>query len=746
MTSRCIATLAFVGFLLTADSASLRARSNHLESHGHSHRGGVVGGVVGGDKASETEQQRAANGLAEVITVLNTMLKAFVDQANEDKGNWESYSKWSQDLETEKRNFVQNQEALVMSQTATKNANMQAVAKLTEDLAQLASDIAETRRGIGELERMRHEEHTQFQVSLADVSQTIGAIVKATQILQGHYAANAASLAAVRSRVQMALMTYGSALKGNTAENSKLLSSLLQNPALLQQASKNPDYLSVDGGSSYGSYDSAAGGGGVMKMLSDLNAQLESQRQQMIATESDSQRQFESTKAAKEAEEANALRQQTEKTEHKATAEATIQQCTATIDQATHEIGEANGVIAVTLQDRELFQKEFNSRSVMRQSEQAATQAALDALQSVSAGAKSGVGEAASFLQESLVNAAGGKSAVVGTTRLTQTAKLRLSKALAAMVRVGKAVKSEDLVKMATKLRQDYMGASQQDFYDQSKFGPVLKLLGDLIGRLEAEAAAETSQHEWCETEKESSVKSKEEREKTIHALQGTIEGLTTNIAQLKSEVEFLEAEIVRVTEETRVAREIRASEKQVYTQARADHEEVIKAIVAALGALGGQYGSSLLQATLKTHRRQSQTPFSSYSSGSSGAGSAMEMLEDLQERYSAALREIITDEENSVKAFEDLMARNAQFLEDCRNTRNAKTSERRGLINDLGDDKASMKTNLLELHEVSKYLMDLRPSCDDIRSTFEERKQRREAEIAALKEALSVISDPSMA
>ena len=35
-----------------------------------------------------------------------------------------------------------------------------------------------------------------------------------------------------------------------------------------------------------------------------------------------------------------------------------------------------------------------------------------------------------------------------------------------------------------------------------------------------------------------------------------------------------------------------------------------------------------------------------------------------------------------------------------------------------------------LELQQVNQYLQDLRPSYDDIRSTFEERKKRREAEI----------------
>merc|ERR1719409_436729 len=132
---------------------------------------------------------------------------------------------------------------------------------------------------------------------------------------------------------------------------------------------------------------------------------------------------------------------------------------------------------------------------------------------------------------------------------------------------------------MATKLKGDYMGTEQQSFFDAGAFGPVLKLLSDLIARLEEEQAAETSQHEWCETEKSTSVASKEEREKNIHGLKETIESLTTNIAQLKTEVLFLESEIARVQEETRIAKEIRAQEHEVYVQAKKDHEEVIRAI-----------------------------------------------------------------------------------------------------------------------------------------------------------------------
>jgi len=218
-----------------------------------------------------------------------------------------------------------------------------------------------------------------------------------------------------------------------------------------------------------------------------------------------------------------------------------------------------------------------------------------------------------------------------------------------------------------------------------------------------------------------------------------TIESLTTNVAALKSEVEFLESEITRVQEETRIAKEIRAKEHEIYAQSRADHEEVIKAIQLALQALGGQYG--LLQFG---QQPGGPAPFAAYKSGEAGAASAQEMLQDLEGRYSQALAEIISEEAKAQKAHEELLVRNAQFIKDCTHSKNAKTSERRGLINDLADDKSELKTNLIELHEVGQYLMDLRPSCDDIRSTFEERSKRREAEIAALKEALQVISDPS--
>jgi chromosome segregation ATPase len=286
-------------------------------------------------------------------------------------------------------------------------------------------------------------------------------------------------------------------------------------------------------------------------------------------------------------------------------------------------------------------------------------------------------------------------------------------------------------------------------------FDPVIKLLTDLIARLEEEASAETSQHEWCETEKTTSVTAKEEREGSIVSLKAKINEDTTLSATLKTEILFLESEIARVEKETADAKVLRKEQHDAYVKAKADHEEVIKAIGLALEALSGQYGgAAFIQVNAAQGQAQNQAAnqapgqagvFQDYKSGSSGAGSAIEMLNDLQSRYASALQEIEQTEVDQQKAHDELVATNEQFIADTTNTRNMKLKERRAKLGQLGDAKTEMKTNLLELHEVNKYLQNLRPSCDDIRSTYEERKKRREAEIAALKEALEVISDPSM-
>merc|ERR1719405_122418 len=99
---------------------------------------------------------------------------------------------------------------------------------------------------------------------------------------------------------------------------------------------RNPDFLNTDG-SKYDNYEKQGGAKGVIGMLTDLREQLEAQKQDAIAKENESVRQFEATKAAKEADLSNMRQTKAEKEAKKQECEATIEQCIATIDQAEKE-------------------------------------------------------------------------------------------------------------------------------------------------------------------------------------------------------------------------------------------------------------------------------------------------------------------------------------------------------------------------------------------------------------------------
>jgi len=651
------------------------------------------------------------SGIEDVINVLAQMLKDFNTQATEDKGNWEAYSKWSTDEENDRNAFIQEQEGVVMSSTAQLNANKQQVQTLTAQIADLESEIAETTASIKELVHLRQEENKAHEEEVADLTHTIEAVNKAVEVLEGHYAAGG-SLAEIKQEVTQALSTL--ALSRTNDQSMKPVTDLLQ----------NPDWLATDGGAAYGEYKGvAAESGGVIGTLKTIRGTLMDQKEASIAKENESRLQYE---VAKEAKEADLKKSKDEKEVKEGTLEdckAKIEHFTAVITQATRDIEDAKTYIATLLTDRANFSKEFDERSAMRNSEMSATQAALDALQEVTAGAAR-----ISFIQ-------------LNEKTHVWLRSTHLAAAVRNLFHVAKATHSSVLVQVGTQIESKLKGGSKEPaaYFDAKAMDPVKKLLHEMIVKLEDELAAETSHHEWCQSEKATSAAAKLERETNIESLTAEIEALTTAIAQLTTEITFLASELVRIQQETDTAIRLRKEENETFKKAKVDHDDVIEALNKAMSALGSAY--SFVQ--LSAHKKQS--PFAEYGSGAGAGGSAIEMLQDLLNRYSTARAELVAAEEAAQKAHEDLLKRNEQFRKDTTQTKQAKETQKRQKSERLANAKVELAANRQELSEVVQYIADLRPSCDDIRVSFEDRKKRREAEIAALKECLSVLEDPSM-
>jgi len=667
----------------------------------------------------------AKGGLDEVISLLMDMLQKFSTHFEEDRTNWEAYSKLSEEQEADKTAFVNEQKNVLAATTALLNAKRDQVQKLTADLQQLGKDVATTKVSLKELAEMRQQEQQQHEKELADVIGSISAVTKALEVLAGHYAATPENVALVKRSVQMGLTALQ--LRAPTGVDAATEAFPRGATEFLQGA--NPDWIKHDG-SQYASYETQAGGTNVMSMLSDLRGQLEETKTQSISRENEARRQYDETRTAKEGELHRMEKEAADKQSLKAGAEATVQECTATIDQATQDLADAQTFLQTLLADRQKFQGEFNQRNKLRQSERAATQAALDALQSISVnnGAAGKAPAPPAFVQVAATSQMKTQAKARWAAENLEAAGFNMDSPQLAMI--GLALQSRQAPAEAGALG----GIGATGGFSQDSMEPVKNLLSELIRRLEEEQSAETSHHDWCEEEKSTSTDAQAEREHQIHGLKEHVDQTTTTVSQRKSEVLFLQDELARVAKETEEAVAIRKQEHEVFVHAKADHDEVISALETAITALSGQY--SFLQGQ--------QSPFGSYQSGSDGAASVIEMLQDLLNRYSQVRQELVQSETDAQAAHEKLLTENEQFRVDTTQLKNDKTAERRAMLGELTNSKSELKVSLIELQQVNKYLQDLRPSCDDIRSTFEERKKRREAEIAALKEALEVISDPA--
>merc|ERR1719326_2221636 len=514
--------------LLCAAAASLRGTAAGTAAHG----------------AAAT----ARGGLDEVISLLQGMLTKFAAHFQEDRTNWEAYTKLADEQEQDKQAFLTDQKSLLSSTTALLNAKRDEVQKLTTDLATLAQDIAQTQSSLKELADLRAKEHEQHEAELSDLIKSINAVTKATEVLSGQYAATPENLALIRRTVQMGITSL---------QVSGRLQSLPPGTTEFLQGAQ-PNWLDKDG-SQYATYNAQGGGTTVLKMLDDLRGQLEETKTQSISKETESRQQYEETRLAKEEELQHSTTEQKEKKARKLEAEATVENCVATIDQANTGIAEAEEFLRVLAADKAKFQSEFDDRNKLRQAERAATQAALDALQQVSAG------NSVAFVQvKAVVNSAALPVRVSADTALTHlTGSFDIESPQIAMI--TQAIRSSQVQEPPG----GYMDQTQTQRFSGDSMQPVKNLLHELIRKLEEEASAETSHHDWCETEKSTSTSSQKDREHQIHTMKERIAGDTTSVAQLKSSILFLQDELARVTKETQEAVELRKQEHEAFLKAK---------------------------------------------------------------------------------------------------------------------------------------------------------------------------------
>jgi hypothetical protein len=269
-------------------------------------------------------------------------------------------------------------------------------------------------------------------------------------------------------------------------------------------------------------------------------------------------------------------------------------------------------------------------------------------------------------------------------------------------------------------------------------FAKVRGLIESMISKLEQQAQDEATHDSFCKEEQTKSAKAKETKQNSVDKLQARIDEASAAIAELKGEVGALTGELSEIASATKKATEIRNTENSDYKKSSKDFKEAAEAVTQAMVVLKDFYqsqGASLIQ----------QGP--EFGGARSDASHViLEILEVAQGDFTKLLAEAETSEEEAIQTYKQLMQANKVAKATKETEVKNKTSEMKSLEVALTHHSSDYQTTTAELDAVMEYIEKLKPQCESKAMSYEERKARRDAEIAGLQEALSLLEGENVA
>lgn len=269
----------------------------------------------------------------------------------------------------------------------------------------------------------------------------------------------------------------------------------------------------------------------------------------------------------------------------------------------------------------------------------------------------------------------------------------------------------------------------------RSPFGKVKNMIGAMLKKLEKEGADESSRKAYCDKEM-SETKAKKEEITTL------VSGLTTKVDQrkaasskLKDEVSTLQKELADMASSIGVATQMRNEEKAAYEKNKAEMHQGLTGIRLALKILRDYYAkdekSSLVQVA----------------GGAGGAGgSIIGFLEVVESDLTKGMAEMTAEENTLASKYKDFAQANREEAVKKQQDVKYKTREFKSLdkaVAELSGDLAGVQD---ERDAVLEYDAKIKKACIAKAEPYEEKKKRRDAEIAGLKEAIGTLEQsPSL-
>mmetsp|Transcript_104518 Transcript_104518/g.164945 ORF Transcript_104518/g.164945 Transcript_104518/m.164945 type:complete len:678 (-) Transcript_104518:46-2079(-) len=644
--------------------------------------------------SARTVDSTVATPIEKVIEMLSDLESKILGEGTDAQKVYDEYSEFCEDRSRNLGFEIKTGKAEVKDLEATIDKETATASSLTAKIEDLASAISVDEADLKAATEIRAKEQAAFEAEEKELLEVIDTLERAISIIEKEMAKGGASMMQLKSAANVAealgIMVEAASL--NSASAAKLT-------AFVQDSQQDED-PGAPAAAVYQSHSS-----GIVGTLQDLFEKAESQLEKARATETNNVQAYQML--------AQSLKDE-------------IKYGTKDMDKAKKDLGAsaetkavAEGDLAVTSKD---LSEDIETLSTlhsdcMKAAEdfEAETKSRGEELKAL-ATAKKVIGETtsgAADLSYSFFQ--------VARATLSSRADLANFEAVRFVRDLAEKQKSTALAQLASKMAQLMRGHSADGV---DPFGKVKDLIRNMIEKLEEEAGADATEKAFCDKEMAETETKKADKEDAIAKLSTSIDSMSAKSAKLKEEVAELQKELAALAKSQAEMDKLRSEEKAAFEENSAEMKKGVEGVKVALKVLNEYYAKED-----KAH------------GAAEGAGEGIiGLLEVVESDFTKGLAEMIATEESAAAEYDQLTKENEITKATKDQDVKYKTKESKGLDKDIAEASADRATVQEELDAVLEYYKGIKERCVAKAEAYEVRKQRREAEIAGLKEAMTIL------
>jgi len=679
--------------------------------------------------------------LSQTIQLLDELAAKIDKEGKADEKVYQEYAEWCDDTSKNLKFAIErgttkgNELKAVITKTA---ADISALDLKIEDLA---ASLAADEKEFNEANAVRTKEASDFAAGQKELQDGISMLGRAAAILQKEMQKNSGAFAQVdTSNVDKVLKVMNTVIDASSVSfpttDKEKLAALIQ--AQHGDSESDGDDLGAPAGAVYTHKTS------IFETLDDMKEKAENELSDLQKAEASAKHNFEMLYASLRAQIKADKEEQDDAKSAKAAAQEEKALAEGDLAEVSRILDDDKATLATTTTTCKRVASDYESNTKARNEELTALATAKKILGDTSSGAAA---QTYSFLQSAQQSQFG--SNMETGLKMNSRADLANAEIVSMLKKLAKENHSSSLAQLAARV-------AAAVHYGSDPFKKVKQLISDMVSKLEEQAQADMTEKAYCDGEIAKSESKKSNLNAELQKLITNMDQAKAKSAKLKEDVKDAQAEIADISrsqaEQDKMRQEAHADYEKAHTDLTLGLEGVRKALSVLREYYSGAAASaSMLQNSdqepavggpmapeLKVNREAGHLLI--HAKEGEAGGKIIEVLEVVEEDFAKGLLNEETAEEEAVENYKKETYSNTHSTgvkdQDVKyNTKEYKSLDKS--LSDLGSDK---DTATSELNAVLEYYEKIRERCIAKPETYESRSARRQAEVAGLQEALSIL------